>query len=238
MTLRSEHLDFANHNPNAAQADIELLCKEVAQYSFNAAFVNPYWISFARAELDKDQLELDRNINVGTIVSFPLGQEDPSIKVQSAVLYAEQGADELDVALNISLIKQAQWTESLDEMKAIVEAVKGKLPHTIIKFIPEAGYLTDAEIQKTAELILESGADFYKTCSGMGPRGAMVSDAILIKAAVGDALKVKVAGGVRTYEQAIQFIEAGAVRIGTSKAIEIITQHSHSSQMVPVVGSE
>ena len=210
----------------------------MAQYNFNAAFVNPYWISFARAELDKDRLKLDKNIKVGTIVSFPLGQEDTSIKVQSAVLYAEQGADELDIALNISLIKQAQWTESLDEMKTIVEAVKGKFPHKIIKFIPEAGYLTGAEIQKMAELILESGADFYKTCSGMGPRGAAVSDATLIKAAVGDALKVKVAGGVRTYEQAIGFIEAGAVRIGTSKAIDIITRHSQSSRTVPVVGAE
>lgn len=235
MMIQSKNLDFANHHPDAVQADIEQLCKEVAQYNFNAAFVNPYWTSFARTALDKARLKLDGNISVGTIVSFPLGQENKSIKARSALLYAEQGADELDVALNVSLIKQAQWTASLDEMKAIVEAVKGKFPHTIIKFIPEVGYLTGAEIQKMAELILESGADFYKTCSGMGPRGAAASDVTLIKAAVGDALKVKVAGGVRTSEQTIQFLEAGAVRIGTSRAIDIITQHSQPSQAISVV---
>ncbi|MBI3558971.1 hypothetical protein HY085_01115, partial [Candidatus Gottesmanbacteria bacterium] len=126
------------------------------------------------------------------------------------------------VSLNVGYLKSGKWTESLVEMKAVVQAAKSINSIIIIKFIPETGYLTEEEIKKTAEIMADSGADFFKTCSGLGPRGATVGDVRLVREAIGNKLKIKVAGGIETYEQAISFVNAGADRIGTSHAVEII----------------
>jgi len=108
-------------------------------------------------------------------------------------------------------------------MKAVNTAAKEIRRNVIVKFIIETGFLTDEEIKKASELVLKSGADFIKTCSGWGPRGARLEDVKLIREAIGDKIKIKVAGGIDTYQEAVDFINAGANRIGTSKAIEIIT---------------
>lgn len=214
MTNLASYLDLANHHPDSTEDQIKDVCDKVKKYNFNAAFVNPHYIQLAKSF----------GVKVGTVISFPLGQETLAVKTGCAESYASLGADELDVSLNVGYLKMAKWTESLVEMKAVIQAAKAVNPKIIIKFIPETGYLTDDEIKKSAELILESGADFFKTCSGLGPRGAILDDVKIIRAVVGDRLKIKVAGGITTYEQAISFIEAGADRIGTSHTVEIITQ--------------
>ena len=211
-------LDLANHHPNSTQADIKNICEKVKEFGFNSAFVNPYFVSLAK----------EQGVRVGTVVSFPLGQELLRIKIASCLEAIAAGADELDISLNVGLIKAGKWDESLEEMTKIVTAVKNN-SNTVIKFIPETGYLTADEIKKSAELILKSGADFFKTCSGLGPRGAEISDVRLVREAVGDKLKIKVAGGVETYEQAIAFINAGADMIGTSHAVEIIQKKAETS---------
>lgn len=207
-------LDFANHHPEATAADIIALCAKVREYGFNSAFVNPYFVALAK----------DQGVRVGTVVSFPLGQELLRVKIDSCLEAIGAGADELDISLNVGLIKSARWEESLDEMVRIVTAVRSNRAEVVIKFIPETGYLTADEVKKAAELILKSGADFFKTCSGLGPRGASLDDVRLVREAVGTELKVKVAGGVGSYEQAAAFIQAGADRIGTSRAVEIINK--------------
>jgi deoxyribose-phosphate aldolase len=179
--------------------------------------MNPYYISYA-------QEQLQGKGKIGTVVSFPLGQEMLSIKVLSAQAAALSGAHELDVSLNVGCIKEAQWDELLQEMAEIVACAQSINQHIIIKFIPETGYLTPSEIQKVAELMVQAGADFFKTCSGMGPRGATIEDVKLVRAAVGKAIKIKVAGGISTYQEARAFIDAGADRIGTSHAVEIVTE--------------
>jgi deoxyribose-phosphate aldolase len=208
-------LDLANHHPNATFADIEDICGKVKTYGFNAVFVNPYFVPFARQKMGTGK--------VGTVVSFPLGQDSLEIKIAAAKAAAVNGADELDVSLNVGLIKAGRWDESLEEMRNIVREVKAIDQKKIVKFILETGYLTDEEIKKASILILNSGADFVKTNSGMGPRGVVVKDVELIKQATEGKIKIKVAGGVDTFDEAIALINAGTSRIGTSKAVEIVT---------------
>lgn len=209
----AKYLDLANHHANATQADIRLVCEKVKKYGFNAAFVNPFYAEQAKSF----------GVKVGTVISFPLGQEVLKIKLTSARAALADGVDELDVALNTGYIKEAKWEEAMSEMKVIVAAVREISGAKIIKFIAEAGYLTESEFKKLAEVVGNSGADFLKICSGMGPRGPEVSDVVLAREVLGNKLKIKVAGGIETYDQAMKFIEAGVDRIGTSHAVEIVT---------------
>lgn len=216
------YLDFANHHENATEEDVRNLCQKVLQYGFHSAFVDPYYIPLVKTLVGGKAA-------VGTVVSFPLGQESTEIKVASALWAVKNGATELDTSMNVGMFKDHKYDQVLAEMKAIVLAVNKQ---ALVKFIIETGFLTDEEIQKAAQLVLESGADFIKTCSGYGPRGATLHDVELIKPIIGDKIQLKVAGGISTYEQAIGFINAGVNRIGTSKAVEIVTvapQQANSS---------
>jgi len=210
-------LDFANHHQDATPGDIQKLCQKVKKFGFHSAFVNPCYIMLAREYLG------DRGV-VGTVVSFPLGQDIRDIKVLAAIEATRFGADELDVSMNVGLFKAKKDEQVLEEMKAIDGAVRGLRKNTLVKFIIETGYLTPDEIKKASELVLKSGADFVKTNSGWGPRGATLKDVKLIKTAIGEKIKIKVAGGIDTYQEAIDFINAGANRIGTSHAVEIIKE--------------
>jgi len=214
----SQYLDLANHHQEAMPEDIRQLCQKVKEYHFHSAFVNPFYVSLA-----KDYL---REINglVGTVIAFPLGQETKDIKVLSAIKAVKDGADELDVSLNIGLFKAGKSQEVLEEMRAILSSAKEIKKTTIFKFIIETGLLSDEEIKKAAALVLESGADFVKICSGMGPRGASLNDVELVKSIVGEKIKIKVAGGIDTLKEALDFIKAGVDRIGTSKAVEIMEE--------------
>lgn len=213
----AHYLDLADHKQIATEKNIETLCSNVLKYGFNSAFVNPYYIVYAKHNLKKES-------NVGTVISFPLGQETLETKITTAAQAVKLGAHEIDVSLNVAFIKEGFWDKSLEEMKSIVNAARDINPNIIVKFIPETGYLNHAEIKQVAELMIEAGADFFKTCSGFGPRGAILDDVKAVRDAVGDRIKIKVAGGISTYEQARAFIQAGADRIGTSKAVEIINE--------------
>ena len=209
-------LDFANHHQDATPEDIKILCQKVRQYRFHSAFVNPCYVALAKDLLSEGI--------VGTVISFPLGQDNRDIKVLTAIDAIRKGANELDVAINTGMFKAGKNEEVLREMRAVVEAAKEMRSKVIVKFIIETGLLTDEEIKKAAKLIFKSGADFVKICSGWGPRGASLKDVGLVKSVVGGKIKIKVAGGVDTYHEAISFINRGVDRIGTSKAVEIIEE--------------
>lgn len=213
----AKFLDFANHHQDASPDDIRDLCQKVLKYGFHTAFVNSCYVALAR-DLIQDKA------SVGTVISFPLGQDEQDIKVLAGIQAARLGADELDVSMNVGLFKTRKYDQVLEEMKAIVQAAKGIRKGVLVKFIIETGCLSDDEIKKASELVLSCGADFVKTCSGFGPRGASLRDVDLIKSVVGEKIKVKVAGGIRSFEQAKAFVERGAVRIGTSKAVEIVEE--------------
>ncbi|HUS52293.1 MAG TPA: deoxyribose-phosphate aldolase [Candidatus Bathyarchaeia archaeon] len=212
-------LDFANHRQEATPAQIRLLCQKVKEHGFHGAFVNPCFISLAKQTLTQKGA-------VGTVISFPLGQDSQEVKIFTAIDAVRKGADELDACLNVGLFKARKEDLVLEEMRAIIGAAKDIKKAVLVKFIIETGLLTEMEIKKAAQLVLKSGADFVKTNSGYGPRGATLKDVELIRQAVGKKIKIKVAGGIHTYDQAIAFLKKGADRVGTSKAVEIIKKAS------------
>jgi deoxyribose-phosphate aldolase len=216
----ANYLDLANHHAEATPLQIKALCQAVQQYGFHAAFVNPAYVSLARGLLLQGK--------IGTVIAFPLGQEITDLKVLASATAVRQGADELDVSMNVGLFKAGEQEAVLAEMKTIVEAAKSERSSTIVKFIIETGFLTNEEIKDASLLVLQSRADFVKTCSGMGPRGATLQDVKLIKEVIGGQLKIKVAGGIDTLKEATDFITAGADRIGTSRAVEIINEYQRT----------
>jgi len=220
----AQYLDFANHHANATPKDIETLCANVLKYGFHGAFVNAAYISLAKKS----------GVRVGTVVSFPLGQDTVASKVAAVNEAVQLGADELDIVPNIGAFLSGDTNAFVDEMKTIVDSAHmPRLPApdrrdggqvgkpVIVKFIVEPGYLTENQIKEAAGAIQQSGADFVKIGSGMGQRNPTIEDVEIVKRAV-PGMKIKVAGGVTTYETAKSFIDAGVTRIGTSHAVEII----------------
>jgi deoxyribose-phosphate aldolase len=211
----AQYLDLANHHPEATPEDIKEVCEKVKKYGFHTAFVNGCYVPLAREILGEEG-------KVGTVISFPLGQDSQDAKVVAAIDAAKNGADELDVSMNVGLFKAGEKELVRKEMEAIVLAAKGIKKTVIVKFIIETGLLSDEEIKEASLLVFSSGADFVKTNSGLGPRGASLEDIRLIKEVVGGQIKIKAAGGIDTQKEAMAFIEAGVNRIGTSHAVEII----------------
>ncbi len=231
MTSLAPYLDFANHRANATPRDIEKLCKDVLTYGFHAAFVNATYIITAKKALagpPAGETGKARPV-VGTVVSFPLGQDTTTAKVAAANNAATLGADELDVVPNIGMFIAGNEDGFLHEMTAIVDAARMVGKPVVIKFILEPAFFDGMEdkkekMQRVAELIKASGADYVKIGSGMGPRNPTLEDFLIVKEAVGDSMKIKVAGGITTKEVAEKFIEAGVTRLGTSHAIEIVNE--------------
>lgn len=224
-------LDLANHHASATPADIKNICASVLKYGLNGAFVNPCYIALAKEELMG-------KAKVGTAFSFPLGQDTLEMKLFAARECISLGADELDIVPNNGLLLTEGGTSNVpaafdgggfgqyrEELLAIVQSAQMARPDIVVKFIIETGFLEEVLIKRAAEAIVASGADFVKICSGMGQRGASLDDLRLVKEAIGNApIKIKVAGGIDTIEEVRAFLSAGANRIGTSKAVEIMEQ--------------
>ncbi len=211
----AKFLDHANHNAESTGVEIEKLCREVLEYGFNAAFVNSCWVEFAKSILRE-------NGKVGTVVSFPLGQDSTEAKINSCLALIGDGADELDVSANVGWLKSGMDEKYFTELQDIVRAVRNRKEETIVKFIIEAYFLDAKEIKRASKMVMDSGADFVKTTSGFGPRDAKIEYVKLIKEVVGDKVKIKAAGGIATAEQVREYLTVGACRIGTSKAVEIV----------------
>jgi len=221
MTIKNlaSFLDNANHNPSSTETEIRQLCDEVLQYGFNSAFVNSCWVKFAWEQLQGKG-------KVGTVISFPLGQDTTEAKVFAAIKAIKNGADELDISANVGWLKEGREEDYLGEMIQITRAVKKEDPKKIVKFIIEACLLNEEEIKKASYFVFQSGADFVKTTSGAGPNDAKIEYVRIINQAVGDKIRIKAAGGIHTAEQVRKYLAAGADRIGTSKAVEIVSRSS------------
>jgi deoxyribose-phosphate aldolase len=213
----AQYLDFANHNANATSADIDSLAKKVIAHGFHAAFMNACYVEIIRKHFP--------TIRIGTVVNFPLGQDTVGAKVAAVNEAVLLGADELDVVPNIGLFLAGKTNEFVNEMKTIVDGARMVGKPVIVKFILDPGYIKNSEqIKEAARSIQQSGADYVKIGSGMGPRGPSLDDVKLVREAVGPTMKIKVAGGITTYAVAKSFVDAGVTRIGTSHAVEIISQ--------------
>lgn len=200
----------------ATHADFDKLCKEARENHFAMVAINSSPVAYCKSLLE------GTDVHVGAAISFPLGQTTIETKVYETKKAIEEGADEIDYVINIGELKMGNYDYIKEEMTRIVEVCRST--NTTIKVIFENCYLTKEEIKKVAEIALEVKPDFIKTSTGFGTGGATVEDVALMKRVVGDAVKVKAAGGIRDWETCKQMIEAGAERIGTSAGIEIVKQ--------------
>jgi deoxyribose-phosphate aldolase len=210
-------IDSTNVKAIATKSEIEKLCQEAIQYSFRCVVVNPVYVEFA-AKLVKDS-----NVKVCSTVGFPFGVSLPEIKALEAVKVMEDGAEELDMVINLSALKSGDYESVKQDIAAVVD-VKRLSKETIVKVIIETAYLTREEKIIACTLTKEAGADFVKTSTGLFGKGATVEDVRLMRKTVGENMGVKAAGGIRTYADAVAMVEAGANRIGTSTATAIIKE--------------
>lgn len=212
----AKYIDHTLLAPDATKSAIEKLCKEASEYKFASVCVNSCWVSLA-ADLLKDS-----SVKVCTVVGFPLGAMDTVSKAYEAAKAVENGADEVDMVINIGYLKSGMLDAVLEDIVAVRKATEGKL----LKVIIETCLLTDDEKRTACELSEKAGADFVKTSTGFSKGGATLHDVELMKSVVGDSLGVKASGGVRDYATAKAMIDAGATRIGASAGIAIVREEN------------
>lgn len=210
---------FIDHTLLAADATkekIEKLCKEALEYHFASVCVNSCWVKLASEILSGS------DVAVCTVVGFPLGAMDTESKAYEAGKAVADGADEIDMVINIGYLKSGMTTEVLEDIKAVRKATEGK----VLKVIIETCLLSDDEKRAACELSAEAGADFVKTSTGFSTGGATEHDVALMRSVVGDKLGVKASGGIRDYKKAKAMIDAGANRIGASAGIAIVKEEN------------
>ena len=208
----NKYIDHTNLKMDATSEDIAKLCREAIEYNFETVCVHPYYVSLA-----KDLLK-NTNIGVCTVVGFPLGMNTPKTKAFEAVEAIELGADEIDMVINVGALKDKDY----DYVKREIEEVRDNIEGKILKVIIETSLLTKEEIIKMTEICNDTFVNFIKTSTGFGSRGASLDDIKIINNNKNDILEIKASGGIKTYDEAIKFIEAGVTRIGTSNSVNIV----------------
>jgi len=205
-------VDHTNLHPDASQKDIKKLCKEALQWDTASVCVNPNYVELCGQLLD------DSSVEVCTVIGFPLGANLTTVKVFEAEQALTDGADELDMVMNIGALKSGQEALVLEDIKAVKKVARDK----ILKVILETALLTKDEIIKSCQLACDAGADFVKTSTGFADQGATVENVKLMSKTVDGRARVKAAGGIRNYETALKMIKAGASRIGASSTAHIV----------------
>lgn len=206
-------IDHTNLKPCATSEDIKKLCAEAKKYGFGAVCVNPCWVALA------SELLLGTDIKVCAVVGFPLGANTPETKLFEARDACRNGAQELDLVLNLGALKEGNYELVKKEIASIAEQV-GKVP---VKLILECCYLSEEEKIKACECAKEAGARFVKTSTGFSASTARVKDIELMRNVVGPNIGV-LATDISTVEQALAMLQAGATRIGTSAGVQIIEE--------------
>lgn len=212
MKNLNKYIDHTNLKPFATEADIKKLCLEARENNFASVCINPCNIKLAKKLLEGSDVE------VCTVIGFPLGQNATEIKVKETEKALADGCQEFDMVINIGALKDGKNDYVRDEIAAVVKAAAGNT----VKVIIETGLLTDEEKVVATKLSCEAGAHFVKTCTGVSQGVAMVEDVRLMKQNVTGGVLVKASAGIKTYEDAVALIEAGADRLGTSSGISII----------------
>lgn len=205
-------IDHTKLGANISKAQIDQLLDEAKTYDFKSVCVNPVWVKYAKESLK------NTDVLVCTVIGFPHGTHEASVKAYESQVAVKDGADELDMVINVYAKKKKNDELILNEIKGVVKEAKGR----VVKVIIETCYLNEEEIKRASELVVKAGAQFVKTSTGFGTGGAKVEDVKLMKQTVKDQAEVKASGGVRTYEDALKMIEAGATRIGTSNGVDIV----------------
>jgi len=207
------YIDHTLLKPNATKEQIETLCKEAREYHFASVCVNSYYVPLANALLK------DSGVTVCCVIGFPLGAMSTQGKAFETKQAVKDGAGEVDMVLNIGAMIDRDDEAVLQDIRAVVGEAH---PKALLKVIIETCLLNDEQKVKACQLAVEAGADFVKTSTGFSTGGATVHDVELMKRAVQGKAKVKASGGVRTYEDAMNMIHAGADRIGTSNGVKMM----------------
>ena len=205
-------IDHTLLKQDATPEQIVKLCEEAKQFDFMSVCVNPAYVPLAASQLEGS------DVKVCTVIGFPLGMNLTKTKVEEAVLAVKEGAQEVDMVINVGMLKAGHDDYVREEIRLLKE-VAGKL---VLKVIIETCLLTDEEKVRACRLSKEAGADFVKTSTGFSTGGATAHDVKLMRETVGPEMGVKASGGVRTHEDLLAMVEAGANRIGTSNGTKII----------------
>lgn len=207
-------VDHTNLKPYATAADMKKLCDEAVKYGFAMVAINPAQVARCKEYLKGTP------VHVGAAIGFPLGQTTIAVKEFETEDAIKNGADEIDYVINLTEVKEKNWAYVEEEMRRIVAVCR---KHNVIsKVIFENCYLTKEEIRKVAEIALKVRPDYVKTSTGWGAGGATHEDIAIMKEVLGDKVRVKAASGIKTFEQAIGFVEDGCSRLGTSSGIAIL----------------
>lgn len=206
-------IDHTLLKPDATSGQIKKICEEAKDHSFASVCVNPTWVKFCHNELQ------GTTVKVCTVIGFPLGSTTTETKAFETKNAIDNGADEVDMVINISALKNNDYKLVEEDIRAVVEVANGK---ALTKVIIETSLLTDEEKVHACELAVKAGADFVKTSTGFSTGGATAEDIMLMRKTVGPDIGVKASGGVRSAEDAQQMIDAGATRIGASSGVAIV----------------
>ncbi|MFV0558684.1 MAG: deoxyribose-phosphate aldolase [Enterococcus sp.] len=207
-------IDHTVLKADSSQEDVLRIIEEAKKYHFYSVCINPTWVKFAAEQLQGEPTA------VCTVIGFPLGANTSEVKAYETTDAINNGADEVDMVINVGALKTKQYNKVQQDIEAVVNAAKDK---ALVKVIIETALLDNEEIVKACELAKVAGADFVKTSTGFSTAGAQIEDVRLMRATVGPEMGVKASGGIHNEAQAMAMVEAGANRLGTSASIAIVT---------------
>ncbi|MFA5408064.1 MAG: deoxyribose-phosphate aldolase [Bacilli bacterium] len=210
----NKYIDHTNLKADATKNDIKVLCEEALQYDFASVCVHPFYVKYARSILS------DSDVAIGTVIGFPIGQNTTAVKAFEAVDAISNGADELDMVINIGALKDRDYGYIKHEIQSLVKVSKGH----ILKIIIETSYLDEEEKIAMVKICNDCLVQYIKTSTGFSKSGASQDDIKLMRKYANKTLAIKASGGVKTYQDAITMIEAGATRIGTSNGVKIMEE--------------
>jgi|ERR1043165_9790431 deoxyribose-phosphate aldolase len=222
MNELASKIDHTLLKPETTSEKVKSLCLEAMEYGFAAVCIPPYFVSQAKDFLSAGLLtEGESNVKLATVIGFPFGYSHSLIKVEEAKRAMEDGADELDVVMNFGAFFSGNEKEVLKEIQSITQLAN--LKHKTVKWIIETGILSEQEIKRACNLAVKAEVDFVKTSTGFNGSGATVEVVRLLRNLLPKKIRIKASGGIKTKQQALDLIQAGADRIGTSSSIQILS---------------
>ncbi len=215
----NKYIDHTLLKPQSTQSEIESLCKEAIEFNFKSVCINPTWVSYAASLLK------DSEVLTCTVIGFPLGASSTAVKAFETAQAVKDGASEIDMVLNIGMLKSQKLDELHSDVKAVVDSASGKT----VKVILETCLLSPEEITTASKICVKAGAHFVKTSTGFSTSGASQEAVELMVAAVDGKAEIKASGGIRSLEDAKKYIALGATRLGTSSGKAIMQGTTSSS---------
>ncbi|TXE15029.1 deoxyribose-phosphate aldolase [Seonamhaeicola algicola] len=219
MKPLNTYIDHTLLKATATKNDIITLCDEAKAHQFFSVCVNSCYVKLAKQQLK------NTTVKVCSVIGFPLGAMSTDAKVAETKAALKDGADEIDMVINVGLLKSKEF----DAVWKDIEAVKAIMPNNVLKVILETCYLEEVEIIKASELAIQSGANFIKTSTGFGTGGATINDVKLMKSVCKSCVKIKASGGIKDKKTALEYINLGVERLGTSSGIAIINDETSNS---------